>query len=106
MRQITVTVHREEDSWWADSVSVPGFSAAAETLEKLRDEIRQGVAFAIDDEPHVIVEAPDSEAWKPVFPVLSSGGGRVVADARVTVTYQTASYPAAAIRTNPRLVLA
>lgn len=63
MRQITVTFHHEDGAWWAEAASVPGFSAAAATYEELRSEVRDGLTFALDDEPFLMLETTPGEPW-------------------------------------------
>lgn len=56
MQIITVIYHSDEGRWWADSSGVPGWTAAADTLDELRPLIEDGVRFALDDASDVIVE--------------------------------------------------
>lgn len=101
MRQITVRYHNEAGTWWAESPDLAGFSAAAATRDDLATLIREGVAFALDDAPHMILEArwtgqshsaPATRAASPVVPVTPQVGYR---------TRRTPSY----LSTNPRLAL-
>lgn len=62
MRQITVVVHRENGSWWAESDDLPGFSALAPDLDTLRAELAAGVSFELDDAPFRIIERDESGA--------------------------------------------
>lgn len=64
MRQITVTYHHEDGAWWAEAPSVPGFSAAAASFEELRAETREGIAFAVDDEPFLLLETTPGGPWQ------------------------------------------
>lgn len=56
MRQITVHFHNENGMWWAESPALPGFSSAADSLEELRRLTRDGVDFALNGIPHLILE--------------------------------------------------
>lgn len=62
MRQITVVVHRENGSWWAESDEVPGFSALGSTLDELRSEMVAGLGFHLDDVPFRLIERDESGA--------------------------------------------
>lgn len=62
MRQITVIFHHADDAWWAESPDLPGFSALAPTLESLRREVRSGVEFELEGEPHLVLETAASSA--------------------------------------------
>lgn len=46
--KLTVCYHRDAESWWADSPSVPGFYAAAEDFSELVALVRDGLAFHFD----------------------------------------------------------
>lgn len=49
--QVEVIYHHEDGTWWAESPTLPGWSAAAPTFEDLRPLTREGVALAaeVDD---------------------------------------------------------
>ncbi|MBX3194728.1 MAG: DUF1902 domain-containing protein [Microbacteriaceae bacterium] len=76
MRQIRVTYHREDGSWWADSDEIAGFTAAAGTLAKLRELTAEAANFYLD-EPVALDEYLDSGArldapWRAFFSGLPS----------------------------------
>lgn len=102
MRQITVRIHNESGVWWAESPEVPGFSAAADTRDELRELIREGVAYALDDQAHMILEASWSQS-KPAEAVTR-------ATSRTPNLFPTFGYRASrrpsSVSTNPRSVLA
>jgi predicted RNase H-like HicB family nuclease len=81
MRRITVDYHREGSSWWAESVDLPGFSAAADTRAELEDLVREGVDFALDGEPFVLVEAT---GWKTGEFTVSATGVSTFPEQRTT----------------------
>lgn len=66
MRTIVIKYHHEDDAWWAESDDLPGYSAAAETLPLLRDRVREGVAFALED-------SPDSDADVDLRETMADG---------------------------------
>ena len=51
---VRVTYHREGDSWWADSVDVPGYYAGASAVGELHELVREGLKFHL---------AADSMTW-------------------------------------------
>jgi len=57
----TVVYHREEDdSWWADSPDLPGFTAVGATLAETRELSRSGVCYFTDDPAlQVLEQMPD-----------------------------------------------
>jgi predicted RNase H-like HicB family nuclease len=60
MREVTVTYHHDGSSWWADSTDLDGYTAVAASLEELRPLVADGVAFYLNDAPHIISEQLDS----------------------------------------------
>jgi hypothetical protein len=46
MDNVTVTYHRDGSNWWAESNALAGWSAAAGSIEHLRQLAREGVEFA------------------------------------------------------------
>lgn len=65
MRQITVVYRQEDGIWWAESPSVPGFSSAAASISELRKLSHEGIAFALDGEPHMILEVSGGNQVTP-----------------------------------------
>ena len=59
MRSVTVTVHHEGVSWWAESDELPGFSALAASRAELREMVASGVDFYLEGEQHRLVELDD-----------------------------------------------
>lgn len=49
MTPATVVYHHEDGTWWADSPDVPGFTAVSDTLSELRQMVREGVPFYLDE---------------------------------------------------------
>ena len=48
---VTVIIHKDDnDSWWASSPQLPGFTAVGDSEEGLRRELHDAVAFALDVE--------------------------------------------------------
>jgi predicted RNase H-like HicB family nuclease len=60
MREVTVTYHHDGSSWWADSKDLDGYTAVAGSLEELRPLVADGVAFYLNDVPHMISEHLES----------------------------------------------
>ena len=56
MNAVSILVHAEESSWWAESPELPGLSIAADSLAELRALIAPAVAFHLDsdEEPEVV----------------------------------------------------
>jgi predicted RNase H-like HicB family nuclease len=51
---VHVIYHHEADGWWADSPEGPGWTATADSVDKLRALAEDGVRFALDDVSLVI----------------------------------------------------
>jgi predicted RNase H-like HicB family nuclease len=45
VRRVAVIYHWEPEGYWGDAPDVPGFSAAGKTLEEVREQAREGLAF-------------------------------------------------------------
>lgn len=71
MPKVTVVYHPEAGSWWADSADIDGFVVAGDSLEEVRELVRDGLDFYLED------DAVD------LFEVTEAGGPVVVA--RVSV---------------------
>lgn len=83
MTMVRVTYHHELDSWWAESPDVTGYTAVADTLEKLRDEVREGLPFLLDvDQVEIIETLPTVLTVKSGYGTLTvvnrTGVGAVV----------------------------
>lgn len=48
MSTVTVIYHFEDDSWWAESPTVPEFVGGATTFDEVRTLTREGLAFTLD----------------------------------------------------------
>ena len=69
MRNIALTYHHEDGVWWVDSDDIPGFYAAADSLEDARKEAKAGVAFALgDDDFSVFDRYPAGDSWQSQLP--------------------------------------
>ena len=55
MRTVRVLYRQEADGWWAESPDVPGYTAADDTLEGLRDLVPDGISEFLE-EPVLAVE--------------------------------------------------
>ena len=66
MRKIAVVYHEEEEGWWAESDDMPGFSAAGDTLEEVREQVHSGVPYFCGEEVSIeegqaIINGEDNE---------------------------------------------
>lgn len=53
---VGVTYHFEDGLWWAESDDAPGYYAGADTLEQLRQDVREGLEFHFEDSVEVSEE--------------------------------------------------
>jgi predicted RNase H-like HicB family nuclease len=88
-----VTYHHEDETWWAESEDVPGFSAAAEHLSELRRLVREGLMFHLDlDSAELRESMADSGVVASIefvdapFGVLMNSSSRATSGAAYTVT--------------------
>jgi predicted RNase H-like HicB family nuclease len=71
---ITVIYHREPDGWWAEAPAVTGWSAAAATLDELREMAETGVRFALGrDDVQFEHRLPDSPTYAPLVFDFAAG---------------------------------
>ncbi len=56
MSEVRIRYHQEPEGWWADSPDLPGFSAAGETLEEVRELASAGVEFATNGPAEIVEE--------------------------------------------------
>jgi len=63
MRSITVTYHREDGSWWAESPEIEGFTAAGDSFTEVRELVTSGVPFYLDDDYVDIKEQLEDGAY-------------------------------------------
>jgi len=54
MTTAVVVYHHENDSWWAESPAVDGFSAVGATIDKVRTLAREGVPYYLDSEEEIV----------------------------------------------------
>ena len=50
MRKVQVVYHRSKDGWWAESPDVPGWTAAGDSFEEVRDLAQEGLPFFAEEE--------------------------------------------------------
>lgn len=96
MRQITIVIHRETDGWWAEAPELPGFSAAAATIDSLREVTRDGLAFHLDDEPFAIFELTVDHTPRSMwteFVTTSVGAAQGAAKAFAASFYMVSNQP-------------
>lgn len=61
-REITVQIHAEDGSLWAQVVEYPGVFAAGDTYQELLASLQEGLQLVLGD---VTVETPQSLSSKP-----------------------------------------
>lgn len=49
--ELTVRIHIEEDTYWADVPELPGCFASGENLAELFESLQEGLALCLADEP-------------------------------------------------------
>jgi predicted RNase H-like HicB family nuclease len=70
LRRVTINYHHEDGSWWAESNDAPGWIAAGETFDEVRQLAREGIRFFLDEDV-LVTEAGDSA---PIAPSTSLAG--------------------------------
>jgi predicted RNase H-like HicB family nuclease len=45
---VRVLYHREDNSWWAESPDVKGWTAAGDSYDEVRKLAEEGIPFALD----------------------------------------------------------
>lgn len=48
--ELTVNIHSEDESYWADVPELPGCFASGDTLDELFDSLRDGIQLYLDEE--------------------------------------------------------
>ena len=56
--ELSVNVHLEDGSYWADVPDLPGCFAAGDTLDELLSSLREGIDLYLDGEDRKIPSAP------------------------------------------------
>jgi predicted RNase H-like HicB family nuclease len=92
MNTVSVEYHPDPAGWWADSLDLPGWSAAAETVDELRTLVEEGVHFALGSdavfvnhllEPSLIARGLVFDFVTGVASVAHSAGSAATEDERV-----------------------
>lgn len=81
MDTVNVTYHREPGAWWADSDSMPGFSALAADFASTRELVREGLANAGLSGRSLVERLEDGAALSSPFAHISSSNAPVRASA-------------------------
>lgn len=76
MKNVRVTYHREDGSWWAESPDLEGFSAAADSLGELRLLVSEGAEFATGDAVRLFEYQADGAAVDAKTVYCASVGSR------------------------------
>lgn len=62
MRRVTVRYHHEPgEGWWADCPDLPGYSAAADSYEAVREQVAEGLPWFAGEEVIILEETPSSK---------------------------------------------
>jgi predicted RNase H-like HicB family nuclease len=56
--ELTVRIHREDASYWAEVVELPGCFASGETVDELVEALRESVNLCLDSPPGRGARAP------------------------------------------------
>lgn len=49
MRNVTIIIHHEDDTWWAESPDMPHYYIIADTRQKIIDNLQDDIAFYCDE---------------------------------------------------------
>jgi predicted RNase H-like HicB family nuclease len=55
--ELTVNVHMEDESYWADVPELPGCFASGDTLDELFNSVREGIQLYLADENELATPA-------------------------------------------------
>lgn len=97
MRRVTVVIHQEPEGWWAESPDLDGWSAAAESLDALREQIRGGLEFFLDDTVETVEEFAGDRDTITIFGVEGlvrlqiATSGMVIQSSRANDHWSTAT---------------
>lgn len=58
MHKIRVRYQQERDTWWAESPDAPGYSAAAASLDELRELVVDGLSFHFETAVELVEDFP------------------------------------------------
>jgi predicted RNase H-like HicB family nuclease len=67
--ELTVDVHLEDGSYWAEVPSLPGCFAAGDTLDELFESLREGISLCLPDQEDAV--APPERHLRVKSAVLS-----------------------------------
>jgi len=81
MAELQVLLHMDVDptdprkiTWWADSPSIEGWTAGADTLEQLTSQVTEGLQFYLDSEDYSVSYHMAGEVPEPERPVVIFNG--------------------------------
>lgn len=60
-REYHARVHREDDSFWAEVIELPGCFAAGDSLDELRESLAEAMSLVLGDEVQLEFGAPTHE---------------------------------------------
>ena len=66
--QVPVTYHNEGGSWWAESHLMPGYTAAGDSLEEVRELVRDGIPFYLG----LTLDQVRLDEYVPFFTVITT----------------------------------
>lgn len=70
---VVVQYHREVEGWWAESGEIPGFTAVGTTLGEVRDLVKSGLPYYLDDDIELLEQIESPEAAVVQLSLLSGG---------------------------------
>jgi predicted RNase H-like HicB family nuclease len=107
---ITVLIHHEDGTWWAESPDVSGFSAAADTREQLEDLAMDGLKKFLGEVANMMVafqmadQVPVAAGAGSTSTATNSVATRLAGDQLTTNTGQGAASLPRPSATNAKVV--
>jgi predicted RNase H-like HicB family nuclease len=65
--ELTVNVHREDGSYWADVPELPGCFATGDTLDELFCSLREGIQLYTEEDGHSSDRGPSLQVKSAVL---------------------------------------
>jgi len=62
VRSVVIHYHVEDGAWWAESPDLPGWSAAGDSFDEVRDQALSGVKHFAGEPVEISEVFPHSEA--------------------------------------------
>jgi predicted RNase H-like HicB family nuclease len=95
---VHVRYHFEEDSWWADSPDIEGYSAAADSFDEVRAQVREGMPFFLGEAAAIVEEGvpdqfPFGDAAVATIHITGAFSGSLLRGHAVDVDVQVGASP-------------